>query len=259
MHTRDYSEDTSQVIDDEVERILRAQEERALEVLSKHRGGLDAVARALLDKETIDGERSAGWSTRPTAGRCTSTASRTCRPSSWPPSTGRPARRTWTVPRTTPTHRPRHRPRVGPPGPGCRAAVGASRGRPAPANRPAVRSPGPPVPATRPAPPSRTDPTGPDADAGRARPVRPPWPPPSPPRRPRPLAQAGPVATAPAAHLPVGVHPHRGRRPDRYERGGRRTVTRPAVGGRGGACRRRRATHASSQGHRRAQSAVTNG
>ncbi len=56
MHTRDYSEHTSQVIDDEVEKILRAQEERALEMLARHRGGLDAVARALLDEETIDGE-----------------------------------------------------------------------------------------------------------------------------------------------------------------------------------------------------------
>jgi len=56
MHTRDYSEHTSQIIDDEVELILRAQEERALEVLSRHRGGLDALARALLDEETVDGE-----------------------------------------------------------------------------------------------------------------------------------------------------------------------------------------------------------
>jgi hypothetical protein len=56
MHTRDYSEHTSRVIDDEVEKILRAQEERALEVLARHRGGLDAVARSLLDEETIDGE-----------------------------------------------------------------------------------------------------------------------------------------------------------------------------------------------------------
>jgi len=55
MHTRDYSEDTSKVIDDEVERILRAEEARAMEVLSKHRGGLNAIARALLDNETIDG------------------------------------------------------------------------------------------------------------------------------------------------------------------------------------------------------------
>ena len=56
MHTRDYSEHTSQVVDDEVELILRAQEQRALELLTRHRGGLDAVARALLDEETIDGE-----------------------------------------------------------------------------------------------------------------------------------------------------------------------------------------------------------
>ena len=67
MHTRDYSDDTSKVIDDEVERILREQEQRAIDVLSKHRRGLDAVARALLEHETIDGARSAAWSTRPTA------------------------------------------------------------------------------------------------------------------------------------------------------------------------------------------------
>jgi cell division protease FtsH len=55
MHTRDYSEDTSKIIDDEVERILRAEEDRAMQVLSKHRGGLNAIARALLDNEIIDG------------------------------------------------------------------------------------------------------------------------------------------------------------------------------------------------------------
>jgi len=55
MHTRDYSEHTGQIIDDEVERILRGQEERALETLSRHRRGLDAVAKALLAQETIDG------------------------------------------------------------------------------------------------------------------------------------------------------------------------------------------------------------
>ena len=55
MHTRDYSEETSRVIDEEVERILREQEERATEELLRHRKGLDAVAAALLDKETIDG------------------------------------------------------------------------------------------------------------------------------------------------------------------------------------------------------------
>jgi cell division protease FtsH len=55
MHTRDYSDETSRVIDEEVETILRVQEERATKLLSKHRGGLEAVADALLEQETIDG------------------------------------------------------------------------------------------------------------------------------------------------------------------------------------------------------------
>ncbi len=55
LHTRDYSDDTSRVIDEEVEKILRAAEERSLALLSDHRAGLDAVAGALLEKETIDG------------------------------------------------------------------------------------------------------------------------------------------------------------------------------------------------------------
>jgi len=59
MHTRDYSDHTSQVIDDEVERILREQESRAIEVLTLHRRGLEALARALLEQETIDGETAA--------------------------------------------------------------------------------------------------------------------------------------------------------------------------------------------------------
>jgi cell division protease FtsH len=56
MHTRDYSEDTSRVIDDEVERILRDEETRATELLTLHFNGLKAVAEALLEYETIDGE-----------------------------------------------------------------------------------------------------------------------------------------------------------------------------------------------------------
>ncbi|MGH9074774.1 MAG: ATP-dependent zinc metalloprotease FtsH, partial [Acidimicrobiales bacterium] len=55
MHSRDYSEDTSRVIDEEVERILREQEERATEYLTRHKPGLEAVAGALLERETIDG------------------------------------------------------------------------------------------------------------------------------------------------------------------------------------------------------------
>jgi hypothetical protein len=55
MHSRDYSDETARVIDEEVEHILREQEERAREVLRKHRTGLDAVAQALLREETVDG------------------------------------------------------------------------------------------------------------------------------------------------------------------------------------------------------------
>ena len=55
LHSRDYSEDTARVVDSEVSRILRIQEERAIELLSRHRGGLDAVARGLLERETLDG------------------------------------------------------------------------------------------------------------------------------------------------------------------------------------------------------------
>jgi cell division protease FtsH len=55
MHTRDYSDETARVIDEEVEQILRQQEDRARDALKKHRAGLDAVARALLEQETVDG------------------------------------------------------------------------------------------------------------------------------------------------------------------------------------------------------------
>jgi len=55
MHTRDYSDDTARVIDEEVERILRLQQDRCREVLTINRNGLDLVARALLEHETIDG------------------------------------------------------------------------------------------------------------------------------------------------------------------------------------------------------------
>src|SRR5215204_3262812 len=55
MHTRDYSDETARVIDEEVERILREGEERCRHVLRANRHGLDLVARALLEHETIDG------------------------------------------------------------------------------------------------------------------------------------------------------------------------------------------------------------
>ena len=53
--SREYSDDTARLVDEEVQRILREQEHRALELLMKHRGGLDLVAEALLERETIDG------------------------------------------------------------------------------------------------------------------------------------------------------------------------------------------------------------
>ena len=55
VHTRDYSDETARVIDEEVERILRTQEQRTRELLTRFRPGLDAVARALLEHETLDG------------------------------------------------------------------------------------------------------------------------------------------------------------------------------------------------------------
>jgi cell division protease FtsH len=55
IHTRDYSDETARVIDEEVERILRQEESRARRILRLHRRGLDAVARALLEHETLDG------------------------------------------------------------------------------------------------------------------------------------------------------------------------------------------------------------
>jgi cell division protease FtsH len=55
MHSRDYSDETARIIDEEVERILREQEDRCRETLMRYRPGLDAVAAALLENETIDG------------------------------------------------------------------------------------------------------------------------------------------------------------------------------------------------------------
>jgi cell division protease FtsH len=55
IHTRNYSDETARVIDEEVERILRDQEDRCRITLREHRNGLDLVARALLEHETING------------------------------------------------------------------------------------------------------------------------------------------------------------------------------------------------------------
>jgi cell division protease FtsH len=55
MTRSEYSDETARVIDEEVERILREQEERCRQTLRAHRRGLDAVASALLERETLDG------------------------------------------------------------------------------------------------------------------------------------------------------------------------------------------------------------
>jgi cell division protease FtsH len=55
MQTRDYSDETSRVIDEEVEKILRSAEERSAATLAQYRTGLEAIAHALLEKETING------------------------------------------------------------------------------------------------------------------------------------------------------------------------------------------------------------
>ncbi|MGI9603923.1 MAG: ATP-dependent zinc metalloprotease FtsH [Acidimicrobiales bacterium] len=52
---RAYSDETAKVIDSEIERIMREQEDRCRQLLTDHRHGLDLVARSLLEHETIDG------------------------------------------------------------------------------------------------------------------------------------------------------------------------------------------------------------
>ena len=56
MHSRDYSDETAHLIDEEVQRILGKQEGRCRTLLTEHRHALDLVARSLLEHETITGE-----------------------------------------------------------------------------------------------------------------------------------------------------------------------------------------------------------
>ena len=55
IHTRDYSDETAHVIDEEIARILDRQADRAAAELAARRHQLDALAAALLDRETLDG------------------------------------------------------------------------------------------------------------------------------------------------------------------------------------------------------------
>ena len=56
ISSRQYSEATQRVIDEEVERLLKEAEVRATEVLRDHRAQLDELVTLLLEKETVDGE-----------------------------------------------------------------------------------------------------------------------------------------------------------------------------------------------------------
>jgi cell division protease FtsH len=56
FQSRQYSEGTQQVIDEEVSRLLGEAEQRAATVLKENRPALDALIALLLERETIDGE-----------------------------------------------------------------------------------------------------------------------------------------------------------------------------------------------------------
>ena len=96
MHTRDYSEDTSRVVDEEVARILREQEARATAVLGSTTPGWRRSPTPCSSSRRSTGPRSAGSSTSPTAGPCTAAprARRSSSPSATrPPCPERPCRR----------------------------------------------------------------------------------------------------------------------------------------------------------------------
>jgi cell division protease FtsH len=73
VHTRDYSDETARVIDEETERILAEQARRAQDMLRRYRAALDAMAMLLLEQETLTGDEVEGivaaHSGRPPAGR----------------------------------------------------------------------------------------------------------------------------------------------------------------------------------------------
>ncbi len=56
MQSKNYSPDTAKLVDTEIRRILTESEDRCRELLDHYRNGLDLVARALLEHETISGD-----------------------------------------------------------------------------------------------------------------------------------------------------------------------------------------------------------
>jgi cell division protease FtsH len=56
VQRREYSEATAREVDEEIKSILAEAHERAMQVLRKHRDGLDRVAKDLIEKEEISGK-----------------------------------------------------------------------------------------------------------------------------------------------------------------------------------------------------------
>jgi cell division protease FtsH len=54
QHERQFSEHTAQVIDEEVTKLLHTAEDRAKRTVQQHQGELNALAEALLERETLD-------------------------------------------------------------------------------------------------------------------------------------------------------------------------------------------------------------
>ena len=55
VQTRDYSDETARLIDSETEKIVEAQAARARDCLERYRAALDAIAAALVERETLSG------------------------------------------------------------------------------------------------------------------------------------------------------------------------------------------------------------
>ena len=51
---REYAESTQQYIDEEIARVIDSEYAKAKQILEEQRGVLDAIATALLEKETLD-------------------------------------------------------------------------------------------------------------------------------------------------------------------------------------------------------------
>ncbi len=55
MGTKEFSDETASLIDEETHRILADMEDRCMALLNEHRNALDLIARNLLEKETVSG------------------------------------------------------------------------------------------------------------------------------------------------------------------------------------------------------------